>query len=171
MDNMLNSTIGNQKCLLLSDYWGGQRDEALYADLKNLKRLEIPKKTTPMIQPCDVYYNQQYKYFVQKMHHHVRLYDLDIHLAQRNNIIKLKSPVYNQLSSPKFYSMMQYSWYQSGYLTTNPSAFENVKETSFALDDDHCHLQGCADPTSFIKCAYCDDVLCLKHFFENYHFH
>ena len=109
-DNILKPTIRNQKCLLLSDYWGGQRDETLYADLKYLKCLEIRKKTTGMIQPCDVYYNRQYKYLIQKMYHHVRLYDLNIHLAQRNNIIKLNLFVYNQLSSPNFYSMTQYSW-------------------------------------------------------------
>ena len=171
IDNVLKPTIGNQKCLLLSDYWGGQRDETLYADLKYLKRLEIPKKTTAMIQPCDVYYNRQYKYFVRKMYHHVRLYDLDIQLAQRNNIIKLNSLVYNQLSSPKFYSMIQYAWYQSGYSTINSGAFENVKETCFSFDNNHCRLQGCTDPTPFIKCAYCDDILCLEHFFEKYHLH
>ena len=49
IDNVLKPTIGNQKCLLLYDYCGGQRDETLYADLNNLKRLEIPKKTTAMI--------------------------------------------------------------------------------------------------------------------------
>jgi len=98
---VLKPTIGNKKSLLLSDYWGGQHHETLYADLKYLKRLEIPNKTTAMIQPCDVYYNRQYKYLVRKMYHHVRLYDMDIHLAQRNNIIKLNSLVYNQLSSQK----------------------------------------------------------------------
>jgi len=51
IDNVLKPTIGNKKCLLLSDYWSGQRDETLYADLKYLKRLEIPNKTTAMIQP------------------------------------------------------------------------------------------------------------------------
>ena len=98
IDNVLKPTIGNQKCFLLSDYWGGQCDETLYADLKNLNRLEIPKKTTAMIQPCDVYYNRQYKYFVRKIYHHVRLYDLNIHLVQRNKIIKLNSLVYNDQS-------------------------------------------------------------------------
>ena len=137
--NVLKPTIGNQKCLLLSDYWGGQYDETLYADLKYLKRLEIPKKTTAMVPLCDVYYSRQCEYLVRKMYHHVRLYDLNIHLTQRNNIIKLNSLVYNQLSSPKFYSMLQYSWFQSGYSMTNPGAFENVKEACFSFDDNHCH--------------------------------
>ena len=37
IDNVLKAAIGNQMCLLLSDYWGGQCDETLYADLKYLK--------------------------------------------------------------------------------------------------------------------------------------
>ena len=108
-------------------------------------------KTTAMIQPCDVYYSRQYKYLVRKMYYHVRLYDLNIHLAQRNNIIKLNSLVNNQLFSPKFYSMIQYSWYQSGYSTNNPSAFENVEEACFFFDDNRYHLSVCAGPTLFIK--------------------
>lgn len=171
IENVLKPTIGTQRSLLLSDYWGGQRDQQLYADLKELTRLEIPKKTTAMIQPCDVYYNRQYKYLVRKMYHHVRLYDLDIRLSQRNNIIKLNSLVYNQLSSPKFYSMIKYAWYQSGYLLRSPGVFQNVQEICFSFQIHNCQLQGCVDPTPFIKCAYCDKVLCLEHFFESYHFH
>jgi len=171
INNVLKSTIGTRNCFLLSDYWGGQRDEKLYAELKHLKRLEIPKKTTAMMQPCDVHYNRQYKYLVRRMYHHVRLYDLEVHLAQRNNIIKMNSLVYNQLSSPKFYPIIQYAWYQSGYLTTNPGTFENVKQICFSFNDNCCHLQRCADSTPFIKYAYCDKVLCVEHFFENYHIH
>ena len=66
IDSVLKPTIGNQKCLLLSDYWGGPLNETLYADLKYLKLLEVPIKTTAMIQLCDVYYNRQYKYWIGK---------------------------------------------------------------------------------------------------------
>jgi hypothetical protein len=171
VNNVLIPTIGNKKCLLLSDYWGGQRDVKLYQSLKHTTRLEIPKKTTSMIQPCDVYYNRQFKHIVRQMYDHVRLYELDVNLAQRNNIIKMNSLAYNQLSSPKFNSMIRYAWYQSGYMKQNPGTFENVKEICFSFDDSRCHIHRCKDFTPFIKCSYCSKVLCFKHFFEMYHFH
>jgi hypothetical protein len=65
VQNVLIPALGDRKTLLLSDCWSGQRDNALYQSLKNLTRLEIPKKTTSMIQPCDVYYNRQYKYIIR----------------------------------------------------------------------------------------------------------
>ena len=46
INNVLIPTIGDRKCLLLLDYWGGQRDVKLYQLLKYLTRLEIPRKTT-----------------------------------------------------------------------------------------------------------------------------
>ncbi|CAF1528982.1 unnamed protein product, partial [Didymodactylos carnosus] len=56
VDKVLQPTVKDKKCLLLSDYWGGERDVNHYEKVKNLERLEIPKKTTSMIQPLDVCY-------------------------------------------------------------------------------------------------------------------
>ena len=77
----------------------------LFNKMKHLKRLEILKKTTSMIQPLDVGWNRQYKHFIREMYNHVHLHDLNFNLAQRNNIIKLNSLAYNQLSSSKFIPM------------------------------------------------------------------
>jgi len=171
VQNVLIPTLDDRKSLLLSDCWGGQRDIKLYESLKNLTRLEIPKKTTSMIQPCDVYYNRQYKYIVRQIYDYTRFYDLDINLAQRNNIIKTNSLAYNQLSSPKFNPMIRYAWYESGYIKQNPGVFENVKEVCFSFKDSHCQIQQCNDSLPFIKCSHCSKVLCFEHFFVLYHFH
>ena len=88
--------------------------------MKHLKRPEIPKQITSMIQPLDVGWNRQYKHFIREMYNHVRLYDLDFNLARRNNIIKMNSLAYNQLSSSKFIPMNLHAWHQSGYLKTKP---------------------------------------------------
>lgn len=171
VENVLLPTIGDKKTLLLSDYWGGQRDPKLYQSLKNFIRMEIPKKTTCLIQPCDVYYNRQYKYLIRQTYDYVRLYDLEINLSQRNNIIKMNSLVYNQLSSPRFNLMLKYAWYQSGYLKQNPGVFENVKEVCFSFKESYCQMQQCDDSLPFIKCSHCNIVLCFEHFFIRYHFH
>lgn len=171
VQKVLIPTLGDRKTLLLSDCWGGQRDNKLYQSLKNLTRLEIPKKTTSMIQPCDVYYNRQYKYIIRQIFGFARLYDLDVNLAQRNNVIKMNSLAYNQLSSKKFNLMIRYSWYESGYIKQNPGVFQNVKEVCFSFKDSLCQIQKCSDSIPFIKCSHCNDVLCFEHFFILYHFH
>jgi hypothetical protein len=169
-DNVLLPSIGKNKCLLLSDCWGAQGANDIYDKLTNIKRLEIPKKTTSMIQPLDVYFNRQYKVIVRKLHDYVRLYNVDINLAQRNNIIKMSSLIYNQLSSKVFNRMIQFAWFQSGYLKIDPRPFQNVNEVCFSIVNYSCDIKNC-DGTTFICCSWCKKSLCFSHFFVDYHFH
>jgi hypothetical protein len=71
------------------------------------------------------------KIFIKRLYHHVALEQIDINLWERNNIIKLISLAHNQLSSPAFNKMIQYSRYCSGYSKVNPSPFQNVLEVCF----------------------------------------
>ncbi|CAF4436366.1 unnamed protein product, partial [Rotaria sp. Silwood2] len=114
--------------LLLLDTWGGQTDEQLYSKMKHLRLEMIPKKTTAMVQPLDTTFNRQYKHLVRTIYDHVRLYDIDCNLSQRDNIIKLTSLCYNQMCSKKFIHMHQYSWYKGGYLAKSPGSFQNVED-------------------------------------------
>ncbi len=167
---MLLPLVDNRKCILLSDYLGGQRTDKLYKKMKHLKRVEVPKSTTSMIQPLEVGWHSQYKYFVRQMHDHVHLYDLDVNLAQRNNIIKMNSLAYNQMTSPKFKPMDHYVWYQSGYLEDNPGPFQNTKELCFSFGDHRCSESQCK-VMPFVKCSFCVEVLCFPRFFDCYHKH
>ena len=170
VDNLLLPIVGQKKFILISDSWGGQRNKNLYEKMKKLIRLEIPKKTTSMIQPLDVGWNRQYKYFVRQIYNHVRLYNLDINVAQRNNIIKLNSLAYNQMTSPKFITMVQYAWYQSGYLKQNPGSFQSTQQVCFSFDEHCCCTANCKN-TPFVRCSFCSDVLCFSHFYNDYHIH
>ncbi len=174
-DNCLLPSIG-KKCLLLSDSWGGQRDEELY-NKKNcggndILRLEIPKNTTSDIQPLDSYVNRQIKNFIKKVYNRVALDEIDIEMYQRNNIIKLTSLVHNQLAAPIFQPMIQYSWYASGLMKTNPAPFSNLLDICFPPLKTHeeCETDKC-DESVFISCAVCSEKLCFKHFFIDFHFH
>ena len=169
--NVLVPILRNKYCLLLSDWWGGQRDQQLYSSVTNLTRLELPKKTTSMIQPLDVFYNRQFKRIVRAIYDRVRLYALKTKLHLRDNIIKLNSLVYNQLSSDKFTAMLRYAWYKSGYLMQSPAPFSNVIEVNFSFSETSCQLQNCNDSIPFIQCSFCDMVLCFQHFFDDYHMH
>lgn len=167
---MLLPLVGNRKCILLSDYWGAQRTDILYEKMKHFKRIEIPKGTTSLIKPLDVGWNRLYKYFVRQMYDHVCLYNMDVNLAHGNNIIKMNSLAYNQMTSLKFRAMGRYAWYQSGYLENNPGPFQNTKELCFSFNDHRCSKSRC-EVMPFVKCSFCAKVLCFSHFFDSYHKH
>ena len=66
-DNVLAPVIKNKDYLLISDSWSAQNAVTIYKYFPNVKRLEILKKTTGMIQPLDVYFNRQYKMIGRKL--------------------------------------------------------------------------------------------------------
>ena len=168
IQKVLEPAVGDEKSLLLLDVWGGQTDHRLYSKMKQLRLEIIPKKTTPMIQPLDITFNRQYKHIVRTIHDHVRLYDIDCNLSQRNNIIKLTSLCYNQMCSRKFIPMHRYSWFKGGYIEKNPGAYQNVEEVCFRFRDYDCHEDHC-NGIPLIQCSFCEKVLCFYHLFELYH--
>ena len=169
-DEVLKKCVGNQSYLLISDSWGAQGADEIYKKLPNLRRLEIPKKTTAMIQPLDVYFNRQYKVIARRLSDHVRLHDYDINLGQRNNIIKMNSLIHNQMSSKIFTRMIQYAWFRSGYLINDPGPLENVKQVCFSFKGYSCSENNCVE-IAFIQCSWCARSLCICHFFTDYHLH
>lgn len=164
----------NKQCLLLSDSYSGQNDPKIYQNIpsKSIRRIMIPKNTTCDIQPLDRYFNRQMKILIKRLYHHVAIEQIDINLWERNNIIKLTSLVYNQLSSSKFNKMIQYSWYCSGYSKVNPSPFQNVLEVCFprTASIELCDKKTCIE-ACMITCSICSKKLCFDHFFVQYHFH
>ncbi|CAF1462832.1 unnamed protein product [Didymodactylos carnosus] len=91
------------KCLLLSDSYPGRCHAKTYEPKncggKQVTGLQIPQNTTDQLQPLDCYFNRQIKKFLKACYNRVALDELDIHLHQRNNIIRLgKSSVLEALS-------------------------------------------------------------------------
>lgn len=88
-----------------------------------------------MIQPLHVFFFRPWKNFIKNFSDVVVLYNYEINLHLRNNIIKLQSLIHNQFSAPRFSNLMKYAYYKSGYLEEKPPTFENPV--------DFC-LKGCA---------------------------
>jgi hypothetical protein len=171
VDNVLKSSI-TQKYILMLDSWSGQKDESLFESLTGTKqclRLQIPPNTTPYIQVLDVYGFRQWKTFVRRITDIIELDNLDIDIKHRLNIITMHSLIHNQLSSPKFQKMWQYSWYKSGYTNTHPGKFKNVVEICFSSEINQCE-ENCEEVV-FICCSYCEKSICFNHFFHNFHNH
>ena len=87
------------------DSWSGQREKTVREVIPphvNLKLKIIPKGTTGMIKPLDVYGFRFWKNFVRKFSDIVILLNYNVNLHERNNIIRMQSLTHNQLSSQRF---------------------------------------------------------------------
>ena len=174
-DKVLVPSIG-KKALLLSNSWSGQNDESSYHDIKSIKkeirRIQIPRKTTSDIQPLDKYFNCQMKNLAKRLYNRVALDQLNVILHERNTIIKPVSPIHNQLSAPVFENMILYSWCACSYLKDDPSPFKNVNEVCFLnlTINQNCQIDKCFE-SAFISCGWCSTKSCFQHFFIEYHFH
>ncbi len=126
----------------------------------------IPKNITCDIQPLERYFNRQMKIFIKRLYHHVAIEQIDINLWERNNIIKLISLVHNQLSSPAFKKMIQYSWFCSGSTNFNPSPFQNVLQVCFPqiASIEQCQEKNVLKQSS-LTVLFVQKKLCFQHFF------
>ena len=170
-DKCLIPSLLSEKTLLISESWSGQtHHKGMYDSIKELKRLEVPWKNTSKIQPLDVLFNIQWRVIASRVYERVLLDELEIHLAQRNNIIRLQSLIHNQFSSSVFTPMIRYAWFKSAYTDSDPGPFQTVTEICFKFKQDYCDISSC-ERFAFIRCSYCNKILCLHDFFVNYHTH
>ena len=125
----------------------------------------IPEGTTGSVQPLDVFFFRQWKSFVKKISDHVIMEDLNIQFFQRDNILTLQSLVHNQFSASRFNPFIRQAWVKAGYL----NIVEDVENPVRICFD---HLSACfCEQSAVIRCSWCDQQLCFKHFFEKYHTH
>ncbi len=95
VDKCLSPSISHSRTLLLSDAWSGQANQhGLYDNIRGLKPLEIPLKTTSKIQPLDTFFHRQRKVIARHLYDRILLDDMDMNAMERNNILK-----YHHLSS------------------------------------------------------------------------
>ena len=66
--------------------------------------------------------------------------------------------------------MIRYAWFKSGYIDANSGQFQTAVDVCFKFHQGHCDTEG-YDSFSFIRCSYCDEILCFDHFFINFHSH
>lgn len=148
--------------MLLIDSWSGHCSDAVQEAAptgKSVIPMKIPKGTTGKIQPLDVYGFRIWKNYVRHFSDSVILLDYDMNLHLRNNIIKLQSLVHNQLSSPRYRNLFQYSWFKSGYIAEKPGEFENPVDFSFGkLSNTLCEIEGCQN-IAVITCSWCKKSL------------
>lgn len=97
----------------------------------------------------------------------VMLYNLDLNLHVRNNIIQLHSQVFNQFCSPRFENLIKYAWFKSGYVDERPPEFANPVEFCFNTCNPICDF---CDVIAIIRCAWCAKSFCFDHFYKSFHY-
>jgi len=154
------------------DSWPGQKDNALFncfnESTVRCTKLVIPPKTTSLCQPLDCGFFRPLKSIVRRFYDTIANSDLAIQMHQRNNILKLHSLIHHQLFHPRFNSLIKYAWYVSGYLDNFEGVKPDVNKTLFTFNSSNCIR---CDSNSFINCAWCNESLCINHFFIQFHNH
>jgi len=98
-----------------------------------IKVRRIPKNSTGLILPLDVYGFRPVKNIIRRMADMVLLQGLDFQISVRDNIIKFQSLVWNQLAAKRYHEMWKMGRYMTGYLTNHPQPF--VTPVQFCLGD------------------------------------
>lgn len=161
--------------VLIVDSWRTYNDKEAIGSVKPANKeyemLIIPPKTTSQIQPLDVFFFRTWKNFVRKISDRVELDELPVNLFERNNILKLQSLVHYQFSALRYKNFIIYSWFKSGFLKERPNRFLTPVEYCFDLKEEDCfELNSQCSKGPFIRCSWCEQVLCLTHLFINYHY-
>ena len=163
----------NAESVLLLDSWSGHCPKEVSNLVPTNKKVDIftiPKKTTSMVQPLDVYGFRIWKNFVRTFSDEVLLMGYDLTLHQRNTIIQLQSLTHNQLSSPRFFNLFKYAWFKSGYIEDRPPKFENPVQFCFPKDLQSTPLCSICGKPAFLRCAWCKRFLCFEHFYTDYNY-
>lgn len=96
-------------------------------------------------------------------------------MHQRENVLKLLSLIHNQFSAPRMRDFIKYAWFKSGYLTARPPPHINPINFAFGFTGDKCMIGYTrASPChggAFIRCSWCENEMCFKHFFQIMHMH
>lgn len=169
--------IDEPAVLVLADSWSGHSKKSQQEDLMRMKikMLQIPPRTTDKLQPLDVNFNRQLKIFYNRIMEEAFYEDIMHNVTSREGIINIQSLMHNQLSSPKYRDMILYAWHNTdpafnrSSLVNFPPKMVNSIQFDFEASE-KCQVNGC-EKHPFIKCAHCDQLLCLHHFLERKCFH
>lgn len=164
--------VGN-KTLLVGDALNSYKDRTEINNAKPAHKeytMEIlPKGTTGMVQPLDIYFFRLYKAFTRRITDYMNMHHADVLMHLRNNILKLQTAVHFQFRSPRFKNCIKFAWHKSGYIN---ESVNHIAPRQFCFDLDNIPDWTDCDRPAFIRCGWCKEYLCSEHFFisENFHY-
>jgi hypothetical protein len=155
---------------LMIDSWGGYKRGVERLDQEKLHVHIIPKKTTPVLQPLDVFFNRQLKTMIRVISEKIRRLYPHFTLSIRRNIARVMSEILHQFAAPRFKSFIRYSFFKAGYAIARPPPF--LTPPVYCFDSyppgTKCSEKGCHS-ISMIRCAHCENCICFDHFLIDHH--
>lgn len=115
-----------------------------------------------MIQPLDVFGFRIWKNYIKYFSNIIFLYNYDVNLHLRNNVIKIQSLIHNQLSSLLFINLFKYNIGTKTNIYRKPPEFDNPVDYCFKNCETIC---ASCNNVAIIKCAWCANSLYISEFF------
>lgn len=159
-----------EQCILLLDSLASYKDQEYYDQVKpdhiDCRVEVIPPGTTGQVQPCDVGIFRSLKSFHTRISNAVRLYCPEISVYSRDSILRLTAATHIQFSAPILKDFIRHSFVKSGYVERMcENHFYSPLEYCFHRDvrKNKCFDNSC-ESMAFIRCAWCAEFMCVKHF-------
>lgn len=164
--------IAESNSVLLVDSWSGFNESKKLPEVKSkhISILTIPPKTTSVIQPCDVGFNRYFKSLHRTMEDKIRRMHPDFVVSKRTNIGRLLNQVVEQISAPRFSSLIQHSFIKPGYFCNRYEEYQTPDKYCFDFKKlgGQCEVQGCG-MLAFIRCSWCEKLICFNDFILKLH--
>lgn len=167
--------VANETCLIADSYNTYRDRESIDKEKPPNSKyvMEIlPKGSTSIAQPLDVYFFRLYKAFTRRICTYMNFHHTDVEMHLRNNILKLHTIIHNQFRSPRFFNCFKHAWVMCGYLEHDGIRHTTPLEFCFQLVNSG-NVPNCnsCDQFAFIRCAWCKLFFCMHHFFISDQFH
>ena len=172
VNNVLKPYVKDCNFLLLLDSWSGHKNHDMFnqfvnSDSEKTCQLKIiPPGCTPLVQPCDVYFYRQVKYFIKELQNSTYLLKEDSQISSRADAIKIHALIHNQLSAPAYQQMLKYAWFAAKLIEDRPF-FQIVKQICFPPETKKKRCL-CSEQ-AFVRCSWCYEFKCFECFYLDYH--
>jgi hypothetical protein len=92
-------------------------------------------------------------------------------LSQRKNIGRLLNQTMEQMAAPRFKSLIQHSFIKSGYFNHKYEEYKTPDDYCFNFSKvgARCETNEKCDKFAFIRCAWCEKLLCVDDFLMQLH--
>lgn len=155
----------DEDSILVVDAWNGYNQMLRMPEIaeKKLKIVQLPKHSTSVLQPADVYFNRPFKNFIRKLSNKIRLHNKEYMISTRKNLLAILDMAWFQLKAPRFQNLVKYAWYRAGYLSEHPAEFRTPVQYCLGYKGyTKCESDDCPH-FCFLRCAHCELHFCFNH--------
>lgn len=169
----------SSRVLLLGDSWGGNTNTGIQEHLQQngIHFLQIPAGTTSVLQPLDVQFFREYKYFIKRIFMQLNILNRTNEATSREGAMNIHSLVWNQFQSPIYSDLLRFAWrnvdqtfshHELSTLARRPALTPTLQ---FGFRPGHkCEIDNCTEP-AFVQCSHCNRRVCLSHFLQRVCYH